>query len=84
MKNEVSKAHLNGLTKKQKLISYYYDRILFLKSERKTINRKLKMANEKFAELINSAADTDQLSLFENLDQFLLKIERGNKPELNE
>lgn len=65
-------SNIKGYEKKQKLTVIYYGKIKSLKSERSKINSELKICEEKFAELINTEADLDQLSLFDNLDQFLI------------
>lgn len=57
--------------KKQDLIQKYYQKIKDLEIERKSINSKLSICKEKFEELISTEADLDQLTLFENLDDFL-------------
>lgn len=57
--------------KKQELIQKYYQKIKDLEIERKSINSKLAICKEKFEELISTEADLDQLTLFENLDDFL-------------
>lgn len=75
---------LTGLIKKQKLISLYYEKINKLQVERKLINKKLKAAEDRFAELINSTADVDQLELFDNIDQFLVDVEGKQLNENND
>lgn len=56
---------------KQSLIVTYHKKIKELKSERKLINAKLLKCSEKFEELIHTKADSKQLELFRNLDNFL-------------
>lgn len=81
---EKENQQLIGLIKKQKLISLYYEKINKLQIERKLINKKLKAAEDRFAELINSTADVDQLELFDNIDQFLIDVEGNQLNENNE
>lgn len=63
---------LDSFKKKQLLISKYYEKMKTLKIQRNETNAQLKIVQEKFEELINTAADVDQLALFEDLDQFLI------------
>lgn len=61
-----------GLQKKQMLLSKYWHQLQKLKEERTNINAKLKSLEAAFQELIDvEATDKNQLSLFEDMDQYL-------------
>jgi hypothetical protein len=62
---------LEGLEKKQSLIALYWNQLAILKEERSITNAKIKKVESAFKDLIIAEADPTQLSLFDDIDQFL-------------
>ena len=65
---------LSGLEKKQKLLLEYYHMIANLNKEKQAIGAKIKKANARFEQLLESDSDPDQLAMFENMDEFLTEL----------
>jgi len=65
---------IQGLEKKQRLLLEYYHAIDSLVKEKSAISAKIKKANERFAQLLETEADSAQIPLFENIDEFLAEV----------
>ena len=66
---------IQSLKKKQALIQYYFEQLGKLENDRKGINKKINAVKSQFNQLITTPADSDQLALFDNLDQYLAEID---------
>ncbi len=61
----------NVIQKKQNLIQEYYFKLKELNQEKKAITKTINVMKEKFEKLIEVEADSEELLLFENMDDFL-------------
>lgn len=75
---------MEGLIKKQALILAHYETIGKLKVERGKFNKKISAVEIRLRELLGTEADTQQLSLFDDIDQFLKEMETPDVGKVEE
>ena len=75
------KIQLDGLIKKQALIQVYFGKLYLLESEKKTHNKKINMVKKRIGELVATQPVVGQLTLFDDIDAYLLEFNNKTKKE---
>ena len=80
----------DGLRKKNDLIQEHYFKLKNLAFEKSALTKTINVLKERFEELIKAEEDLDQLTLFENMDDFLREraqkvsdVKKRLKPQKN-
>lgn len=73
----------NVIQKKQNLIQEYYFKLKELNQQKKEITKTINVMKEKFEKLIEVEADSEELLLFENMDDFLREREENIQSKKN-
>jgi GTP1/Obg family GTP-binding protein len=61
----------DGLKKRHDLIQEYHFKLKELNAEKNAITKTINVIKERFEDLIQTEPDLEQLSLFDNMDDFL-------------